>query len=123
MIGRNVKNTAASVHHRLLNKAKESSRPFNELLQRYAIERFLYRLSKTPHAGRFVLKGALMFSVWSRATSRHTMDIDLLVRIGNSLDAIVGVMKDACGMNVVEDGLSFDPQKVTASRITEDAQY
>ena len=60
----NVKNIAASVHQRLLNKAKESSRPFNELMQYYAIERFIYRLSKSPHADKFILKGALMFVVW-----------------------------------------------------------
>jgi hypothetical protein len=50
------KNIAASVHQRLLNKAKESSRPFNEILQHFAIERFIYRLSKSPHADRFILK-------------------------------------------------------------------
>jgi hypothetical protein len=64
----NIKNAASSVHQRLLNKAKESSRPFNELLQHFGIERFMYRLSKSPHADRFILKGALMFSVWSKAT-------------------------------------------------------
>ena len=56
------KNIAASVHQRLLNKSRESSRPFNELLQHFAIERFIYRLSKSPHADRFILKGALMFA-------------------------------------------------------------
>jgi hypothetical protein len=50
------------------------------------------------------------------------MDIDLLGRIDNSLDVIIAAMKDACGMNVAEDGMSFDTEKVTASRITEDAQ-
>lgn len=71
-----VTNIAASVHQRLLNKAKETGRPFNELLQYFAIERFLYRLSRSPHADRFILKGALMFAVWSKPTSRPTMDID-----------------------------------------------
>ena len=77
-MAKNLKNMAASVHQRLLNKARESSRPFNELLQHFAIERFIYRLSKSPHADRFILKGALMFSVWSGPASRPTMDIDLL---------------------------------------------
>jgi len=71
------KNIAASVHQRLLNKARESSRPFNELLQHFAIERFIYRLSKSPHAGKFVLKGALMFLTWTGSMSRplyyHTL--------------------------------------------------
>jgi len=61
-MAKNIRNTAASVHQRLLNKAKESSRPFNELLQHYAIERFIHPLSKSSHADRFILKGALMFS-------------------------------------------------------------
>ena len=56
------KNMAASVHQRLLNKARETSHPFNEILQHFAIERFIYRLSKSPHADRFVLKVDLMFS-------------------------------------------------------------
>jgi len=56
-----IKNIAASVHHRLLSKARESSRPFNELLQHFATESFIFRLSKNPHADRFILKGALMF--------------------------------------------------------------
>lgn len=117
MTPREVTNIAASVHQRLLNMARASSRPFNELLQHYAIERFLYRLSNTGHADQFVLKGALMLSVWGRGTSRPTMDIDLLGRIDNNLGGITDAVKDACVVSVVEDGLSYDPQSVTASRI------
>lgn len=120
-MARNIKNTAASVHQRLLNKAKESSRPFNELLQHFANERFIYRLSKSPHADRFILKGALMFSVWSGPGSRPTMDIDLLGRIENSLEVIVAAMKEACGMDVEVDGMSYNEETVMAARITEDA--
>jgi hypothetical protein len=117
------KNIAASVHQRLLKKAKESSRPFNEILQHFAIERFIYRLSKSPHADRFILKGALMFSAWTGSTSRPTMDIDLLVNIENSTDLIVAVFKDACGTEVENDGIVFHKDTVTATRITEDADY
>jgi hypothetical protein len=56
-------NMSASVRQRLLNRAKRDRRPFNELLQYYAMERFLYRLSQSAHAERFVLKGALMLRV------------------------------------------------------------
>ena len=55
-------NIAASVRQRLLNKARETGRPFNELLQYFAMERFLYRLAKSTHADKFILKGALMFA-------------------------------------------------------------
>ena len=68
---------AASVHARLLNKARESGRTFNELLQYFAMERFLYRLSESSHRDRFVLKGALMLAVWDSSLTRPTMDIDL----------------------------------------------
>lgn len=118
-----IKNIAASVHRRLLNKAKGSSRPFNEVLQHFAIERFIYRLSVSPHADRFILKGALMFPVWSGPVSRSTLDIDLLGNIGNSLETITAVMKDACSMDVEDDGMSFDAHTVTAVKITEDADY
>ena len=114
---------AASVHQRLLNKARESSRTFNELLQHFAIERFIYRLSKSPHADRFVLKGALMLWAWSGPMSRPTMDIDLLGTIENSLEVITAIMKNVCVMAVEMDGLLFNASTVTAARITEDADY
>jgi hypothetical protein len=68
-----IKNIAASVHRRLLSKARESSRPFNELLRHFAIERFIYRLSRNPYADRFIHDGALMFWAWSGPGSRPTM--------------------------------------------------
>jgi len=117
------KNMAASVRQRLLNKAKESSRPFNEILQHFAIERFIYRLSKSPHADKFILKGALMFLVWTGSMSRPTMDIDLLSNTENSTDLIVAVFKDACETEVEKDGVVFHKDTVTATRITEDADY
>ena len=119
----NIKNIAASVHQRLLGKARESARPFNEFLQHFAIERFIYRLSRSPQADRFILKGALLFSAWSGPGSRPTMDIDLLGRIDNSLEVIVAAMKEACEMEVEADGMSFQAETVTAARITEDAEY
>jgi hypothetical protein len=122
-MSKELKNISLSVHQRLLNKARQTSRTFNELLQHYAIERFLYRISKSPNSDRFILKGALMFSVWSSLNSRPTMDIDLMGRIDNSLDVIVAAMKDACKTEVENDGMAFDPESVTAVRITEDAEY
>ena len=44
MTKRGTTNIAAPGHQRLLNLAKSTGRPFNELLMYYAIERFLYRL-------------------------------------------------------------------------------
>jgi len=77
------KNISASVRQRLLNRAKRDRRLFNELLQYYAMERFLYRLSQSPHASRYVLKGALMLRMWRLPELRPTMDIDMLGRSSN----------------------------------------
>ena len=79
----NLKNVSASVRQRLLNRSRSDRRPFNELLQYYAMERFLYRLSRSSQADRFVLKGALMLRVWGSPESRPTMDIDMLGMTSN----------------------------------------
>jgi hypothetical protein len=84
----NTQDVSASVHQRLLNKARESGRPFNELFQYFSMERFLYRLSLTPHAQKFVLKGALMFTAWNIQASRTTKDIDFLGKLENSVEAM-----------------------------------
>lgn len=68
-----VQNLPASIQDRLLNQARLSGRSLNELLQYYAIERFLYRLSRSEHAGQFVLKGALLFRLWGLASFRPTV--------------------------------------------------
>ena len=60
----NITNIAASVRQKLLNLARHDRRPFNELLQYYAMERFLYRLSCSDHADLFILKGAMMLRIW-----------------------------------------------------------
>ena len=73
---------------RLLNQAHAQKRPFQELLQYYAIERFLYRLSRSRDPEQFILKGALLLTAWRAPLSRSTMDIDLLGRMSNELEHI-----------------------------------
>ncbi len=117
------KNLEASIHQRLLNQARESGRPFNELLQYFAIERFLYRLSQSPHQKKFVLKGALMFTVWQAPPARPTTDIDLLGQMENQVETIVAIVRDICSQKVEPDGLNFDPESVEGKRIAETADY
>ena len=64
----------ASVRQRLLNLSRAHERPFQELLQYFAMERFLYRLAQSPFSDRFVLKGALLLTAWRAPLSRPTMD-------------------------------------------------
>ena len=66
----------ASVRQRLLNQARSEGRPFQELLQYFAMERFLYRLSRSEYAKKFILKGALLLTAWRAPLSRPTVDID-----------------------------------------------
>ena len=73
-----VGNVAASVRQRLLNLRDKTGEDFNAVLTQFAIERFLYRLSRSPLANSFVLKGAMLFRVWSGSLHRPTKDVDLL---------------------------------------------
>lgn len=118
-----VKDVAASVRQRLLNQARATNRPFQEILQYFAMERFLYRLSLSPHATKFILKGALMFVVWKGPLSRPTKDIDFLARLDNSMNAVVTAIREVCNQVVEPDGLVFDTATIAGSTIREDADY
>jgi hypothetical protein len=72
------KSLAAAVRQRLLNLSRTTGEDFQLLLTRYALERLLYRLSASEHAGRFVLKGAMLFALWTGRMHRPTRDLDLL---------------------------------------------
>lgn len=113
----------ASVRQRLLNQSRAQNRPFQELLQYFAMERFLYRLAKSPHADRFILKGALLLTAWRAPASRPTMDIDLAGQTNNQLDHIREVVSAVCGVAVDPDGIEFNRDSIEVSRIKEDADY
>lgn len=118
-----LKNVGASVHQRLANASKESGRTFNDLVQYYALERWLYRLSRSRHQNLFILKGALMLVAWRAPILRATRDIDLLAKTCNDLEAIKLIVSEICRTEVEEDGVTFDPESVTTIRIAEDADY
>jgi len=120
---RDLKNVAASVRQRLLNAARESGRPYDELLQYFAMERFLFRLSASPHGERFVLKGGLLLATWYAAPTRATRDIDLLGNVKNDVDRIVAIVGEVCGQVVEPDGLEFDAGTIVGERIAEEAEY
>jgi len=117
------KNIAASVKQKLLNYAKENERPFNEVLQYYVMERFLFRLSESTHKERFILKGALMLRAWQSPELRPTMDIDMLGITGNEINNVISQIKDIVLNDIEPDGLLFDTNTITAEEITEDADY
>lgn len=116
-------NVAASVRQRLLNLARAEGRPFDEVLQRFGLERFLYRLGQSEHSGQFVLKGALLLLAWESPVSRSTRDIDLLGHLDNSVDQVVSVVKAICQVPAGDDGLRFDVDSIAGERITQTAKY
>jgi predicted nucleotidyltransferase component of viral defense system len=118
-----VKNLPASIQERLSIQARLNDRPFNEFLQYYTIERFLYRLSQSKQAGQFVLKGALLFRVWGLPAFRPTRDIDMLGFTSNEVENLTSMIREICEQKVQDDGLTFDPQTVIGERINEDADY
>ena len=123
MAKRNLRDIAASIRQRLQNNARATGRPFEEVLQYYAMERFLYRLAQSPHADKFVLKGALMLTAWRAPTTRPTRNIDLLGHMTNSVAAVTDTIRAVCTQEVEPDGLTFDPRTVTGHVIKEDADY
>lgn len=123
MTERHVKDVAASIRQRLQNHAEATDRPFQEVLQYFAMERFLYRLAQSVHSDRFVLKGALMFTAWHAPFSRPTKDIDLLAQMSNRVEVIQDVIRDICMQPVEPDGLVFDTNSIQGAVIKEDADY
>lgn len=117
-----VKDLAASVRARLLNRAKAERSDFNGVLVRYALERLLYRLGQSAHGDRFLLKGAMLFTLWYDMPHRPTRDVDLLGFGASDLDSITQTFKNIASVEV-EDGIRFDPASVSAEEIRKEAGY
>ena len=117
------RNIPASVRQRLLNLSRERGEDFQALLTRFALERFLYRLSQSEHSDQFILKGALLFSLWSDDPHRATWDIDLLGHGPSTPDRLQEVFRQVCQVRCDDDGLTYLADSVTCFRIKEDQQY
>lgn len=114
---------AHSIKQRLLNYARQRDEVFNMVLIRFAVERLLYRLTQSPHADQFVLKGAMLFASWADKPHRSTQDVDLLGFGDPSMDRLMAIFCEVCVTNVEPDGLVFDSESVRVEPIREDAVY
>ena len=114
---------AHSVHDRLLKLAASRKEDFNAILARYGNERLLYRLTRTKHGKRFVLKGASLFVLWLGRVHRPTRDLDLLGSGQIDPAALTSIFEDVCQIPVEPDGLKFDPASVTVAAIREGQEY
>ncbi|WP_428422636.1 nucleotidyl transferase AbiEii/AbiGii toxin family protein [Methylibium sp.] len=116
------KDLAASVRARLLNLAKAEGSDFNGVLVRFALERLLYRMSRSAHADNFLLKGALLFTLWYDMPHRPTRDVDLLGFGASDLASLEQTFREIAAIEV-DDGIVFDPTTVAAQEIRKDAGY
>jgi predicted nucleotidyltransferase component of viral defense system len=119
----NARNVAASVRQRLLNIAAGRGEDFNLVLIRYALERLLFRLSQSDFRDQFVLKGAMLFQVWTDTPHRPTRDLDLLGRGDPSLEHCQEAFSEICRIPVEDDGLIFSADTVNVEKIKEDQDY
>mgnify|MGYP005995087285 CR=1 FL=1 len=115
-------NLGASVRARLLNRAKAQNAEFNLILTRFALERFLYRLSVSGYRMQFLLKGALLFDLWFDEPHRPTRDVDFLGFGPADISSLENVFREVVTIPV-EDGIVFDPSTVRAAEIRKEANY
>lgn len=117
------RNMAASVRQRLMNRSRQTKEPFDLVLTRFALERLLFRLMQSSHGERFVLKGAMLFQIWTGDVHRPTRDLDLLGSGDPDPESFARIFRDVCDVSVPDDGLAFLPDTVRCERMKEDEQY
>jgi predicted nucleotidyltransferase component of viral defense system len=116
-------NVSQSVRERLMNTARETGENFQAVLIRYATERLMYRISRSDHQDRFVLKGAWLFYLWD-IPRRTTRDVDFLGHGANSADDVEERFREIVQIQPdIDDGLEFDPQTVQAEQTQEEGAY
>ena len=106
----------------MLTLAKERGDDYSLLLNRFGLERLLARLSMSPHADRFLLKGALLFALWYDTPHRSTRDADLLGFGPDDEASLIGTFCELAAMDL-SDGIVFDAESVKADAIREDNTY
>ena len=113
---------SASVLARLLNRSRSTGENYNLLLSRFAIERLLYRLSVSPQASNFVLKGALLFALWFDTPHRPTKDADLLGFGTDDADTLRSTFTAICAIDA-DDGVRYETAGMRIAPIREDNVY
>lgn len=123
MTDKSSSNPAKSIHQRLVNLSHKQKEDPNHILIRYAIERFLYRLSQSQYANQFVLKGAMLFALWMDKPYRPTRDLDLLgFGIASELN-LKTIFQEILAIPVQPDGLQFEQASVSIQDIRGAQEY
>ncbi len=122
MSGRETDGRAESIRQRLRNELRARGEDVTLGLQRYAVERFLYRLGRSPHRARYILKGATLFAIWGTAY-RPTRDIDF-TGYGSSEQAdVIRDFREICTTEDDVDQLVFETDSITAEPIRDGSEY
>lgn len=116
-------NIVASVRQRLINLSMERGEDPNLVFIRYAIERLLYRLSCSKQSGKFILKGAMLWAIWTGKPHRPTKDLDLLGFGDSSAEAMRAIFRDICSVDVEPDGMTYNADTIEITEIREDLEY
>jgi len=114
---------AASARARLLMRSRETGEAFDFLLQRYAAERFLYRLGASKYRNRFVLKGSMLFALWGGSVYRPTRDLDFTGYGSLEVEDVLYAFREICRLKVEDDGMVFDEMSLRADPIRDSAEY
>lgn len=117
------RNPGASIQAKLKNHRANTGEDMALVLLRYVIERFLYRLSLSPHRERFVLRGAALFSVWVPGGHRPTGDLDMLGIGDSAAETLKQQFLEICAVPVEEDGLVFLPETLLVEERSEGRVY
>ena len=121
-MAKEIKNIGASVRARLLQVSKTSGQTFDLVLTRFALERLLFRLSQSPHADRFVLKGAMLMMSWFDDPHRGTRDLDLLGFGDPGAEPMLATFREILAQEAA-DGVEFDVDALRVDRIREEVEY
>lgn len=113
---------AISLRAKLLELARREGENFQALLARYATERVIYRLAKSPWSDRFVLKGAWLFEVW-RIVRRSTRDVDFLAYRGATPETIEEIFRSILEQPVEDDGVRFSLGEIRVQETRGEAAY
>ena len=116
------KNIASSVKNRLLAAAREGRKPFQSLLTHYALERFLFRLSRSPLKEKFILKGGLLLAGMGLSMARTTRDIDFLGLFPGNSDAVGASIRDIGNVHL-DDGLVYKFDNLSIEAMSDDQEY
>ncbi len=121
-MAKEIRNVSASVRARLLQLGKASGQSFDLVLTSFALERLLFRISQSPHAGRFVLKGAMLMMSWFDVPHRGTRDLDLLGFGNPEPDPMLATFREILE-HPADDGVTFDAKTLRVDRIREGLEY